>query len=58
MNSKDVRQWQYERGERRLPEAPRSIGNWVACRDHLAAKPAPPRPAGRCRPADANRELS
>jgi hypothetical protein len=28
MNSKDVRQWQYEHGERALPEAPRSIGNW------------------------------
>ena len=27
-NDKAARQWEYEQGVRRLPEAPRSIGNW------------------------------
>ena len=25
---KDVRQWQYEHGERKLPDAPWWLGNW------------------------------
>lgn len=28
--NKEVRQHQYEQGQRRLPEAPRSIGNYSA----------------------------
>ena len=46
-SDKEVRQYQYEQGERRLPEAPRAIGNsslagiiWRLFKrrsDHLAA---------------------